>query len=180
MFFAEPLAVGEISSSQPWRTEAAVITIASVYPARALPLYGLSYPDGLTPHSLRRTYASILFAVGESPPYVMGQIGHTTPNLMLTIYARQKDRRDGEPERLNALVEGPNWYRTGPAVLGFGEHLRPALLDAGDQFCVARSLNSQHGPGCNREGRASSQRSRVEVVCARRGTRFPAHLFGDG
>jgi integrase len=29
----------------------------------------------LTPHSLRRTFASILFAIGEAPPYVMAQMG---------------------------------------------------------------------------------------------------------
>jgi integrase len=63
-------------------------------------------PEGLTPHSLRRTFASLLFAIGEAPPYVMAQMGHTTPNLTLAIYARQMDRRDGEPERLKALVEG--------------------------------------------------------------------------
>jgi integrase len=63
-------------------------------------------PKGLAPHSLRRTFASILFAVGESPPYVMGQMGHTTPNLTLSIYARQMDRRDGAPERLTSLVQG--------------------------------------------------------------------------
>jgi integrase len=63
-------------------------------------------PEGLTPHSLRRTFASLLFALGESPPYVMAQMGHTTPHLTLAIYARQMDRRDGEPERLKALVEG--------------------------------------------------------------------------
>jgi integrase len=62
-------------------------------------------PDGLTPHSLRRTFASILFAVGETPPYVMAQMGHTSANLTLSVYARQMDRRDGEPERLRALVE---------------------------------------------------------------------------
>ncbi len=61
-------------------------------------------PDGLTPHSLRRTFASLLFAIGETPPYVMAQMGHTTPNLTLAIYARQMDRRDGEPRRLKALV----------------------------------------------------------------------------
>lgn len=61
-------------------------------------------PDRLTPHSLRRTFASLLFAIGETPPYVMAQMGHTTPNLTLTIYARQMDRRDGEPERLNAFL----------------------------------------------------------------------------
>src|SRR6185312_125780 len=63
-------------------------------------------PVGLTPHSLRRTFASLLFALGEAPPYVMAQMGHTTPNLTLSIYARCMDRRDGEPERLKALVEG--------------------------------------------------------------------------
>jgi integrase len=72
--------------------------------AKAEPL-----PENLTPHSLRRTYASLLFALGEPPPYVMAQMGHTTPELTLAIYARQMDRRDGEPERLKALVEGREW-----------------------------------------------------------------------
>ena len=63
-------------------------------------------PDGLTPHSLRRTFASLLFAIGEPPPYVMAQMGHTTANLTLAIYARQMDRRDGEPERLRELLAG--------------------------------------------------------------------------
>ncbi len=63
-------------------------------------------PVRLTPHSLRRTYASLLFAIGEVPPYVMAQMGHTTAELTLSIYARQMNRRDGEPERLKALVEG--------------------------------------------------------------------------
>ncbi|HEY5344250.1 MAG TPA: site-specific integrase [Solirubrobacteraceae bacterium] len=64
-------------------------------------------PEGLTPHSLRRTFASLLFAIGETPPYVMAQMGHTTPNLTLAIYARQMDRRDGEQGRLKALIESP-------------------------------------------------------------------------
>jgi integrase len=67
----------------------------------------------LTPHSLRRTFASLLFAVGEQPPYVMAQMGHTSPNLTLAVYAREMDRRDGEPERLKALVEGRDWAASG-------------------------------------------------------------------
>ena len=54
----------------------------------------------------RRTFASILFAIGETPPYVMWQMGHTTANLTLGIYARQMSRRDGEADRLRLLVEG--------------------------------------------------------------------------
>jgi integrase len=70
-------------------------------------------PDRLTPHSLRRTFASLLFAIGESPPYVMAQMGHTTPNLTLKVYARTVERRDDEPDRLKALVEGRGWVATG-------------------------------------------------------------------
>ncbi len=36
----------------------------------------------------------------------MAQIGHTTPNLTLSLYARAMQRRDGERERLRALVNG--------------------------------------------------------------------------
>jgi integrase len=61
-------------------------------------------PDGLTPHSLRRTFASLLFALSEPPTYVMSQMGHTTPALTLAIYAREMSRRDGERERLKTLV----------------------------------------------------------------------------
>lgn len=70
-------------------------------------------PSGLTHHSLRRTFASILYALGESPPYVMSQMGHTTAELTLAVYARQMSRRDGEPERLKALVEGRDWAALG-------------------------------------------------------------------
>ena len=70
-------------------------------------------PERLTPHSLRRTFASLLFAVGEAPPYVMAQLGHTTPMLTLAIYAREMDRRDGEPQRLRALVNGDQWAPMG-------------------------------------------------------------------
>ncbi len=54
----------------------------------------------------------VLLALGETPPYVMAQMGHTTPNLTLAIYARQMDRRNGEPERLKALVQGRTGYES--------------------------------------------------------------------
>lgn len=64
----------------------------------------VALPDGITPHSLRRTFASLLFALGEPPPYVMSQLGHTTAGLTLALYAREMHRRDGEPARLCVLV----------------------------------------------------------------------------
>jgi hypothetical protein len=36
----------------------------------------------------------------------MAAMGHTTPAMTLAAYAREMQRRDGEPERLKALVEG--------------------------------------------------------------------------
>ncbi len=42
---------------------------------------GLSpLPDKLTPHSLRRTFCSLLYALGEAPPVVMVEMGHTDPD----------------------------------------------------------------------------------------------------
>jgi integrase len=74
-------------------------------------------PRELTPHSLRRTFASLLYALGESPPYVMAQMGHTSPNLALAIYAKAMNRRDGEPDRLAVLVRGAATSGAGERVL---------------------------------------------------------------
>jgi len=56
---------------------------------------------------MRRTFASLLFALGEPPPYVMSQMGHTTPAFTLAIYARAMDTRDGERVKLAALINQP-------------------------------------------------------------------------
>ncbi len=72
--------------------------------------------EGLTPHSLRRTFASLLFAIGEPPPWVMRQMGHTTPAPTLAIYAREMDRRDGEPERLKRSSRAPTGHQRAPAL----------------------------------------------------------------
>jgi hypothetical protein len=43
----------------------------------------------------------------------MAQMGHTSPNLALAVYAQCMDRRDGEPERLKAFVKGQDWAPVG-------------------------------------------------------------------
>lgn len=63
-------------------------------------------PEGLTHHSLRRTFASILFAIGRDQTTCMDQMGHATAALTLQVYARRMASKDQEPERLKALVEG--------------------------------------------------------------------------
>ncbi len=72
-----------------------------------------SLPEDLTPHSLRRTFISLLLALGEEVPYVMRQVGHADPKVTLSIYARVMFRGEGETERLRALVEGSYWALSG-------------------------------------------------------------------
>ena len=50
----------------------------------------------LTPHGLRRTFASLLDGIGETSPVVMAELGHTDPALALSIYAHAMRRDDGE------------------------------------------------------------------------------------
>jgi integrase len=47
-------------------------------------------PEGLTPHKLRHTFASIMVALGVDPGSVMDQLGHADPG------ARKSDGA-GEP-----------------------------------------------------------------------------------
>ena len=53
-------------------------------------------PKKLTPHSLRRTFASVLVALGEDPAYVMAQLGHTDASFTLSVYARDAAQRRGQ------------------------------------------------------------------------------------
>jgi len=62
-------------------------------------------PDKLTPHSLRRTFCSLLYALGESPPVVMDEMGHTDPGLALKVYAQSMRRGEDEAAQLRGLVE---------------------------------------------------------------------------
>ena len=60
-------------------------------------------PERLTPHSMRRTCASLLFALGWTAPEVMEHLGHTDPRLTLRIYARAMKHGDAEREQLLRL-----------------------------------------------------------------------------
>jgi hypothetical protein len=55
----------------------------------------------------------VLYALGETPPFVMAQMGHTSPQLALAIYAKVMSRDKGELAALRALVEGSDWAPAG-------------------------------------------------------------------
>jgi len=68
-------------------------------------------PSELSPHSLRRTFASLLYLRGENPVYVMHQMGHTDPKLALRIYTKVmgEQRRRGPGARLVGVLDGAQW-----------------------------------------------------------------------
>ena len=53
---------------------------------------GLTKP--VTPHSLRRLYASLRFALDDDPVYVANQLGHTEPRFSMKVYASAVRRRE--------------------------------------------------------------------------------------
>jgi integrase len=81
-------------------------------------------PTELSPHSLRRTFASLLYLRGENPVYVMHQMGHTDPKLALRIYTKvmSEQRRRGPGARLVSVLDGARWTQAGEAVPVSGEY----------------------------------------------------------
>lgn len=81
--------------------------VPSLISFRCLEERGLTpIPEGITPHSLRRTFASILVALGRDPAVFQRQMGHATARFTLDVYAAAMAYGDGDRERLRMLVEG--------------------------------------------------------------------------
>ena len=58
----------------------------------------------LTPHSLRRTFATLLCALDRDIPFAHSQMGHKTASMLLDVYAGAV--RPDEKKRLAELVDG--------------------------------------------------------------------------
>lgn len=76
--------------------------------------------ERVTPHSLRRTYASLRAAAGDDPVYIAEQLGHTDPRFTLTVYTKAVKRRAklsgaylAEYERALAWAALPDWAEMG-------------------------------------------------------------------
>ena len=69
--------------------------------------------DGVTNHSLRRTFCALLYEAGATPAYVMAQMGHTDASLALEIYSKVMERKRDTGERMDALVRGAEWAEVG-------------------------------------------------------------------
>ena len=60
----------------------------------------------VTPHTLRRTYITVMLAAGFDVPYSQDQVGHADPTTTLAIYARviRRADRDALRSELRALL----------------------------------------------------------------------------
>ncbi len=119
-------------------------------------------PEGITPHSLRRTFISLLLATGAEVPYVMRQVGHSDPKVTLSIYAQVMYRGEGERERLKAVVEGSDW-----ALLGTGGDFQ--VPEPGEQMTL-EAAESRSDAGDSTDGRGwvrTSDLSRVRRALSR-------------
>jgi integrase len=66
-----------------------------------------------TPHSLRRTFASLLLATGADVPYVMAQLGHADPKMTLGVYAKVIASKTDHGAALDDLIGGTDWAPMG-------------------------------------------------------------------
>lgn len=86
--------------------------------------------EAVTPHSLRRLYASLRFALGDDPVYVAAQLGHTEPGFSMKVYATAVRRR----ERL-----------IGAALREFDAALEWAAMGSGEPIHADSELTASDG-----------------------------------
>jgi integrase len=71
---------------------------------------GLPPIPHVTNHTLRRTFASVLYDAGATPTDVMAQMGHTSAALALEVYAKKMKRSSDTAKRMDENLE---WAATG-------------------------------------------------------------------
>jgi integrase len=65
-------------------------------------------PSTVTPHTLRRTFASLCFFAGRDLRWVMGQLGHDDPRMTLAVYAQCMKRKRIDQELVWRLMRFPD------------------------------------------------------------------------
>jgi integrase len=65
-------------------------------------------PARVTPHTLRRTFASLCFFAGRDLRWVMGQLGHDDPRMTLGVYAQCMKRSQVDEAVVWELMRFPD------------------------------------------------------------------------
>ena len=79
------------------------------------------------PYSLRHTCATLLLSQGQTPSYVASQLGHSSPVMTMTRYAKflPRERREA-PARFEALLAAARETVRANAVLTYQAEQRDA------------------------------------------------------
>jgi integrase len=86
---------------------------------RRLVAAGIAQLGSTTPHSLRRTYASLRAALRDDPIYIAEQLGHRDPRFTFRVYQRAAKRRDRlAGAHLEAFDTALHWAATGSESAG--------------------------------------------------------------
>lgn len=111
----DPVFVNQHGKPQTIRNAQSRIKPAIRKANRALAKKGLdAISEDVTPHSLRRTCASLRFALGDDPVYVAAQLGHTEGGFSMRVYARAVKRRGRlSGEHLREFDKALEWARMG-------------------------------------------------------------------
>ena len=70
-------------------------------------------PGRLTPHSMRRTFTTVAWALGEDPGVVAEELGHEDLTFTWRVYRQSKRFSAKEKAKLRAYVEGADWANMG-------------------------------------------------------------------
>jgi integrase len=65
-------------------------------------------PEKVTPHTRRRTFASLALAAGREPRWVMAQLGHTDARFTLNVYAQVMQRQRVDKQLIWRLMRFPD------------------------------------------------------------------------
>jgi len=81
---------------------------------KALAAAGIEPVGKVSPHSLRRTYASVRAALRDDPIYIAEQLGHRDARFTFSVYQRAAKRREKLSGRyLEAFDAALDWARMG-------------------------------------------------------------------
>jgi integrase len=90
--------------------------------------------DRVSPHSLRRTYASLRAAVGDHPVYIAEQLGHEDPGFTFRVYQRAaKHREKLSGAYLEAFDRALDWAAMGSEAITSPDEVIPADSRVGEE-----------------------------------------------
>ncbi len=106
---------------------------------------GLAPLPPITPHSLRRTWATFAAMIGRDPKWIAAQIGHTSPSFTFSVYQQVATRRYIDEQAVWTLMRfadepaerAPSRQRTRAE----SDDRRSARLDAGEVDRAIERLN---------------------------------------